>query len=532
MLQTKFHNESFKNKYCTVYKTSFHAVALETRQKYRNLTTNIRKLLQAYFYHVIHYKYSHRLTVLMTVSFMMLGLCACNQMPKAEAQKPDRSPVPGELRADPFVEKVLVSDSDSIRISLVNEYQLFTEGWDTLAQPQFWKQIMCLSPDSCILNVARTRMPLQTACFRTWVTQSEMEKSILKSRLRDQFCVDYGEEIYVTNGKREFYEHRKSIPTIAKAVQYFREFGTDPWYAQTILLIESPGKSHSKSYVGAAGPFQLMRSVALKYGLKVNKYVDERADLRRSAYGASRLLSTICIPKVKALLDVRAIPYKETDLWFRLLVLHAYHAGSGNVACVINKINPEAGGQQLIRTLWKTECGGFKNESQNYSQIALAALLNFEDMVELDGDTIFMIQGDKSYANARRAASLASPEDQKDNLMLALLMYERDLADGTISYDYFFERVNVLRSELALVDPQGGAKAYPMNEDQLVRLSHELLRKRKTDDAIRLLRFNMEQFPTSSVTAETLGKAYRMSGNAGLAQKYMTKSNELNASPR
>ncbi|MBK9638489.1 MAG: transglycosylase SLT domain-containing protein [Bacteroidetes bacterium] len=84
--------------------------------------------------------------------------------------------------------------------------------------------------------------------------------------------------------KSEFYEHRKSIPTISKAVYYFKEYGVDPWYAQTILLIESPGKHLSKSYVGAAGPFQIMRTVALKYGLKVNKYVDERSDLKRAAF--------------------------------------------------------------------------------------------------------------------------------------------------------------------------------------------------------------------------------------------------------
>jgi hypothetical protein len=37
----------------------------------------------------------------------------------------------------------------------------------------------------------------------------------------------------------------------------------------------------------------------------------------------------------------------------------------------------------------------------------------------------------------------------------------------------------------------------------------------------------MDAFPQSSATAALLGKAYRMNGNAGLGQKYMTKSNEL-----
>lgn len=473
-----------------------------------------------------------RNTILPISLAVYLLAVSCNQVPKAEAQMRSHESITSEIKKDPFIQKILVNGSDTTFISLVNEYQLFSEGWDTLSHPQFWKQIMCLTPDSCIINVARTRMPLQTACFRTWIGNSEVEKTMTKNHLREQYCVDYGDEIYVTNGKREFYEHRKSIPTIAKAVHYFREFGTDPWYAQTILLIESPGKTHSKSYVGAAGPFQLMKSVALMYGLKVNKYVDERSDLRRSAYGASRLLSTICIPKVKQMLDSRAIAYNENDLWFRLLVLHAYHAGAGNLSCAINKINPEQGGQELIRTLWRTECGGFKNESQNYSQIALAALLNFDDLLKLDDDTIFMIQGDKFYAEAKRSEKFSTPEESKDQLLLSLLMYERDLADGTITFDFYNDRAISIGKELEKMNAHEGRTVYPLNDEQLVRLSHELLRKRKTEDAIRLLRYNMEKFPESSITAESLSKAYKLSGNAGLAQKYMMKSNELSALPR
>lgn len=461
--------------------------------------------------------------ILHSLLFSTLALSACNQVQKAEAQQPPARP----LREEVIIHKVVVTAEDTSEMEFVNGHPLFAEGWDSLAQPQFWKQIMCLPPDSCIINVARTRQPLQVACYKNWCAQSELEKSITKSHLREDYCVDFGEELFVTNGKREFYEHRKSIPTISKAVHYFNEYGVDPWYAQTILLIESPGKHLSKSYVGAAGPFQLMRTVALKFGLKVNKYTDERTDLKRASYAASRLISTICIPRVKALLDQRNIAYQETDTWFRLLVLHAYHAGAGNLSCAINKINPTEGGQELIRTLWKTEACGFKNESQNYSQIALAAILNFEDILHLDGDSIFLSQGDKAYAAAKRNRN-AGTEQKADELFYSLLQYERDLAEGTIAYEYFERTVTEVRSQLAQLN-NPSRTVYPLNDEQLTRLSRELLFKRKTEDAIRLLRFNMELFPESSVTAEQLSKAYRMSGNAGLAQKFMTKSNELNA---
>ena len=460
----------------------------------------------------------HKLKYIITLTLIPL-LFSCNQVQKAEAQNPS----PLQKKQETLVRKTLINVSDTSQIELVNNYQLFTEGWDTLAQPIFWKQIICLSPDSCIINVANSRTPLVVSNYRNWLSQSESEKTIYKNRLKQDYCVDYNSDLYVTNGKSEFYEHRKSIPTISRAVSYFKDNGVDPWYAQTILLIESPGKHLAKSYVGAAGPFQIMRSVALKYGLKVNKYVDERSDLKRAAYGASRLLATICIPKVKSLLDSRNIPYKETDIYFRLLVLHAYHAGAGNLACAINKIDPSEGGQSLIKTLWKTECGGFKNESQNYSQIALAAIMNFENITRLDGDSIFLVQGDKALANTLRTMN---PSEKVNGLSLALLMYERDLADGTISYSYFAEKVELLKMELAQMNPSNN-QLYPSNEEQLVRLANELMKKRKMDDVIQVLRLNMDFFPNSFMTAESLSKAYRLSGNAGMAQKYMSKSNEL-----
>lgn|GEM_PF-155906 len=444
-------------------------------------------------------------------------LSACDQVQKAEAQKPS----PLQQKQELLVEKTIINGTDTNQIELVNSHQLFSEGWDTLAQPLFWKQIICLSPDSCIVNIARSRTPLVRTNYKEWLKQSESEKTVFKSQLKEDLCIDYSSELYVTNGKNEFYEHRKSIPTIAKAVSYFKEYGVDPWYAQTILLIESPGKHLAKSYVGAAGPFQIMRSVALMYGLKVNKYVDERSDLKRASYGASRLISTVCIPRVKNMLNSRNIAYSETDIWFRLLVLHAYHAGAGNLACAINQINPAEGGQSLLKTLWKTECGGFKNESQNYSQIALAAIMNFENIIHIDGDSIFMIQGDKALANTIR-----NSQEKENGYLLSLMMYERDLADGTINYAYFAEKVTELKKEITKTNPNS-TSIYPSNEDQLVRLSDELLKKRKMEDVIQLLRLNMDLFPESFTTAEHLSKAYKMSGNAGMAQKYMTKSNEL-----
>jgi len=64
-----------------------------------------------------------------------------------------------------------------------------------------------------------------------------------------------------------------------------------------------------------------------------------------------------------------------------MLVLHTYHAGAGNVMAALNKLQPTEGGMQLLQQLWQTEAGGFRNASQNYSQIALAANLRLAEEI-------------------------------------------------------------------------------------------------------------------------------------------------------
>ena len=206
---------------------------------------------------------------------------------------------------------------------------------------------------------------------------SEDEKKFIKDSLSCINQLDANSTLFVTSGKEEFYELKKVLPEISKAIRVFEKAGVDPWYAQTIMLIESPGKTKVKSSVGANGPFQLMRSVARKYGLIVNKSRDDRTNLEKSAKVAAKLLTVGCIANVKKYLDALNISYNETDLWFRLLVLHAYHAGAGNVHCVLQKLQPNKGGIDLFAKIWQTECGGFKNESQNYSHICTCIAFKF-----------------------------------------------------------------------------------------------------------------------------------------------------------
>jgi hypothetical protein len=269
----------------------------------------------------------------------------------------------------------------------IEDPSLHGENWDDLPQLKFWRAIINLPKDTSIVSLASDRTILGKIPSRTWYGLNESQRSRFRQVLRQRFELGEEEEIYVTHGRRHFYQIHKVLPSIDKALEPFASQGVNPWYGQAILLIESPGQLQA-SHVGAYGPFQLMESVARQYGLEVSNQRDDRAHFGKSAMAAARLIKDMCIPYTRRMLNNQGITYRENDLFFRLLALHCYHAGPGNVASALRKMAPQQGGMQLIRELWTTEAKGFKNASQNYSQVALAALLELDDMIHQKYDMV------------------------------------------------------------------------------------------------------------------------------------------------
>jgi len=436
----------------------------------------------------------------------------------------------------PSVDKIVVTWDDTLQLSFLRDSTIFAEGWDTLAQSRFWREVITMTSDSFLINVAYCRKPIDKVSRSIWMNQTEPEKICYKDSLSVVHCVDSSDMLYVTSGKKEFYEVRKTLSDISTSIGIFEEQGCDPWYAQTILLIESPGKNKAKSSVGAGGPFQLMASVARKYGLRVTKTVDDRSDLRKSAKAASRLIGSSCVPSIKNMLNERGVSYKETDLWFRLLVLHAYHAGAGNVRCVINTLNPSTGGVELFQQIWQTTCASFKNESQNYSQIALGALLNFDALIQADGDTVFLVQGDKHLRSFNRKNQ--TTWESYEYLNMCMKEFETDFIDGVIPYDYFIKRVGQIRKEFAYLativsksEKEIVLKKYPADEQHINEMASALSRRQRYEDAILMLKINMDMYPSSTAVYDSLARAYRLSGDKKMAELYTNKSNNLSKRP-
>lgn len=278
---------------------------------------------------------------------------------------------------------------DSCTHQMIDPAMLVVERWDTLAQSMFWKTIITTTKDTCVINIASTRQILDYIHKDKWFEQTEKEKKAFKDSIIDYYCLDTNTRLYITTGKKEFYQIEQVIPSLETAINIFQENNVDPWFAQSILLIESPAQLKYSS-VGAFGPFQIMKRVARDMGLTVNKYVDERKDFNKSAFAASELLRKICIPQAyRILCKVGDIEPKGDELWFKLLVLHIYHAGARNIESLLSQLEQPLQGMELIKWMWSNEYGNFKNSSQNYSQIAIAAMLTLKDIVLSDCEYIF-----------------------------------------------------------------------------------------------------------------------------------------------
>jgi hypothetical protein len=314
-------------------------------------------------------------TALFALSASFVVVISCNSASSSKTN----AIIQSEAEDKCIREICTVRKSDGERICYFKIGCIKKDGWDTLPEIKFWCRIVTLSKDSLLANVVENRRGL--AVFSKKMIDSLEQRGHLH-RFRDELAVIYGIDsnyhIRFTSGKNHFYRFDKIGNQMQRGIELFDSFGVDPFYAQSVLLIESPGSNKQKSTAGAYGNFQLMPFVARKYGLRVDRYQDEREHFDRSAYAAARLIKEICIPYARKWCEVYGFEVDESALWFKLLALHNYNAGAGTVRSAMAALPKNVQGNDLIKTLWKTSAGYFRSEAQNYSQLALACYLEFE----------------------------------------------------------------------------------------------------------------------------------------------------------
>jgi tetratricopeptide (TPR) repeat protein len=200
------------------------------------------------------------------------------------------------------------------------------------------------------------------------------------------------------------------------------------------------------------------------------------------------------------------------------------------VRCVITALNPSEGGVELLRKVWQTECRGFKNESQNYSQIALATQLQFDQLLMQDGDTVYLVQGDKYFHRYDRKQK---PTEAYIYLNNCLDQYETDLVEGVLPYNDFMKRITLLHKEYTRLarSVAGGMEVtlnpYPATADHINQLAYSLTKKQRYEEALALLKLNVEMHPTSAAAHDSLARAYFITGNRQLAEMHSSKSMAL-----
>ncbi len=113
---------------------------------------------------------------------------------------------------------------------------------------------------------------------------------------------------------------RRFYPMVLKV---FRREGL-PDELALLAIVESNGKPWAVSRAGAAGLWQLMPRTARLYGLKVNRYIDERFDVEKSTVVAAKYL--------KHLYSI----FRRWDL-----AIAAYNAGPGTIKSRLKKLGAE-----------------------------------------------------------------------------------------------------------------------------------------------------------------------------------------------
>jgi hypothetical protein len=248
--------------------------------------------------------------------------------------------------------------------------------------PLFWRRVLDLGRDSSIVVDIETRQTYGVVPAHLIDSMERMGRldSFAKA-FRMNLGFDSLAPIRFVRGKTEFFQYQKVGPLLHMAFQEFAKHAVDPKIAELLLLIESPNDPNGVSSSGAVGHFQLMPFVAKKYGLVVTSSRDERLDFSRSAYAAARLVKEYAMPAADEICASIGLEPKHNELWYHLLVLHIYNAGGGTVSQAAAVIGQVEDPYELIQTLWKTKAGRFGNQSQNYSQVALASYCKYRDFL-------------------------------------------------------------------------------------------------------------------------------------------------------
>ena len=126
---------------------------------------------------------------------------------------------------------------------------------------------------------------------------------------------------YFTKRERDrFQRHLNNGDRFRKIVESILEYHDLPSDIYFVGLIESGYNLYAKSFASAVGPWQFMRGTARQYGMRIDRYVDERRNIIKATHGAAKYFKDL---------------YNILGSWE--LALCAYNAGENRIISAIRR---------------------------------------------------------------------------------------------------------------------------------------------------------------------------------------------------
>lgn len=275
------------------------------------------------------------------------------------------------------------------------------------------------------------------------------------------------------------------MPVLKKMIQ---DAGIPPAFLY-LAMAESNFSLRAFSNKKAVGLWQFMPETGKKFGLKIDKYVDERRDLIRSTEAAIRYLKHL---------------HTKFGKWY--LAALAYNCGEGRVDYGINRANSDS-----LSTILKFEAGKSKQSLPKESRMYIRKILSLAVMANRAD---FLIPDESSHLLSRGATSPVVGIDVSGGVHLkeianAVNISYSELKSLNVHLNY--DITPTYASKYQIYIPYNRLAFFKANEEKLGKAKNELLeyQVKKGDTLFTISRKFGVPYETiknfNKITSNTLG---------------------------
>lgn len=239
----------------------------------------------------------------------------------------------------------------------------------------------------------------------------------------------------------------------------FKQYGI-PKEMVYLCLVESNANPHAVSCSGATGYWQFIPDTAKKYGLQVNRYVDERRNLEKSTHAAAQYLKQL---------------YSIFGDWY--LAIAAYNAGEGAVIRLMKNNG--------VKTFWDINNSmGIKAETIDYVPKYIATVILATNREAYGLPTPPQNQGDVTPEGVDSPGYMGVIARSNGSLTGSYASNNNDFTTDTLPIPAKTSKERNLKTSQAALK-KGASSASEPKEDQAGYFSHTV---RKGDTLYSLAR--------------------------------------------